>query len=92
MAVTLEITNDSTEEISLDTVTVDLVDAQGRSASPISDPNHAPLGGPLSPGDSTSGTYVFTIPVADRDEATLHVTYAAPPTPTVIFEGSLPDA
>jgi hypothetical protein len=92
VVITLEVTNGSSAPIGLDNVTVDLVDAQDRSASPITMEGRTPLSGDLEPGAKASGTYVFTMPVEDRATAEVRVTYAAPPTPTVVFAGNLNDA
>jgi hypothetical protein len=88
--ITIEISNGSSDAINLDNVTVDLTDADDRPATLITTRENRSLQDDLPPGDSRSGTYQFTIPVEDRAEVTLRVTYAAPK-PTAVFEGNLAD-
>ena len=90
VSITLEALNNGTQPVSLDTTTVDLTDADGMSASSISGTS-APLAGSLAPGQHATGTYVFTVPAAERADARLTVKYSAA-TPTVVFTGSLPGA
>lgn len=92
VAITVTITNRTGRTVSLDHITVDLVDNDGQSASPITVEGRTPLSGQLGPGRSASGAYVFTIPEDDRDSAEVHVTYDAPPAPILTFRGDLPDA
>jgi hypothetical protein len=89
VAITIDITNDSAAELQLDNVTVDLVDAAGASASPVTPKGAQPLSGPLAVGASTTGTYLFTLPADDRADATLRVSYTSD-APTVLFTGDLP--
>jgi hypothetical protein len=91
VSITIEITNGSSAAISLDNVTVDLIDASGASATPITTHEDRKLKGQLPAGETRAGTYVFTIAVEDRADVALHITYAAPK-PTVVFEGDLADA
>ena len=88
---TIEITNQSQGPIDLNAVTVDLTDAADVSASPIEPPEPIALAGELSVGGSTTGRYQFTLPLEDRDDATVRVSYSAD-APTVLFTGNLPDA
>ena len=89
LAITIEITNGSDAEIQLDNVTVDLTDATGASASPVTPESELDLSGPLAVGASTTGTYFFTLPSEDRAGATLRVSYTTD-VPTVLFTGDLP--
>ncbi len=90
VAITVEITNDSAAPIDLDLVLVDLVDAAGASASPITK-GASPVSGELAVGATASGRYLFTIALEDRADATVRVSYTAE-VPTVLFTGSLPGA
>jgi len=90
VAITLEISNGSTDPINLDNVTVDLVEPPDVSATLITTHEDTRLAGDLAPGDTGTGTYQFTIAVDARAEIAVRVTYAAPE-PTVVFEGSLAD-
>jgi hypothetical protein len=89
VALTVEVTNGSRRPINLDTVTVDLT-FDGLSAYPVRDPERRPVSGDLAPGDSTSGSYVFTLDHSQRDDVALRITYSAK-APTVVFSGSIAD-
>jgi hypothetical protein len=91
VAVTVAITNGTTETIDVGTVTVDLVDARGRSASPVIDPEQPPLRGEVPAGATASGSYVFSLPPERRSEISVGVRYAAS-APTVVFTGAAPPA
>lgn len=92
VAITVRITNRSPNTLSLDNVTVDLIDSQGRPASPVSLDGYEPLSGSFGPGKPATGRYVFTIAQDDRDGAQISITYGPAPEPTVIFTGGLPHA
>ena len=91
VAITVEITNGSAGAVDLDAVTVDLTDASGASATPITPPEPEELSGSVAPGESAQGRYVFSLPTDDRAGATLRVSYSAD-APSVLFTGDLPDA
>lgn len=89
VVVTVEMTNTTGEPVSVDRVTVDLVDGSGASATPIDDPDRAPLSGMLAPGATATGEYVYELPADQRDGISIRVTYAAD-RPIVIFRGDAP--
>jgi hypothetical protein len=89
VALTIEVSNGSEESISLATVTADLT-FDGLSAYPVLDPERPQFSGELAPGDTTSGSYVFTLDPAQRDDVALRLSYSTE-APTVIFAGSVAD-
>lgn len=89
--VTVEMTNGSAAPINLDNVTVDLTDANGSSASRVTPTEPHDLAGDLAPGQTTTGEYLFAMPVDQRGSVTVRVKYSAD-TPVVIFAGSIADA
>lgn len=89
VAVTVEVTNGSAEAVSLDRTQVDLTDAQGSSATPITDPEREPLRGELAPGATATGSYVFSLDPSDRSDVTIRIKYSAE-TPTILFRGPVP--
>ena len=91
LAITVEITNGSDAPINLDGTIVDLVGEGDAYATLITTREDTALSGDLAPGESSQGTYLFTMPVEDRAAVAVQVSYAAPE-PTVIFTGSLSDA
>jgi hypothetical protein len=88
VAVTVEMSNGSERSVSVGNVTVDLIDADGVSAPPVVDPERPPLRGELAPGESRSGTYVFSLEPEDRDGVTVTVKYSGD-TPMVLFVGDI---
>jgi hypothetical protein len=91
VAVTVEVTNGSNDTIDLDHVIVDLATSAGASASPVTDPDREPLSGELAAGGTRTGAYVFTLDAEERTGVTVRVRYSAD-TPTVLFQGNVPDA
>jgi hypothetical protein len=90
VAITVEMTNGSTEPVGLDQVTVDLMDREQASAPPILPPEPEGLSGTLAPGASATGRYQFTLPPEERSDASVRVSYSVT-APTVVFVGDLPD-
>lgn len=88
--VTIEVDNGSADAISLDFVTVDLIQRDGASAIPVGLATPSGLEGDLEPGATSTGRYQFFIPVDQRVSATITVNYAAD-VPTALFSGDLPD-
>lgn len=86
----LELVNGSEREISLDSVTVDLVDLDRAPLLPLTTSPADPLSGQLAPGASSTGRYVFSVPVGDRDDVLLTVKYSGD-APAVVLTGSLPN-
>lgn len=86
VAVTVEVTNGSTQAIGLDSVTVTMADSAGDPAAAVSADLAAPLQGVLDPGKSARGTYVFTVSADRRSPVTVTANYSAA-APTVAFSG-----
>jgi hypothetical protein len=89
--ISIEVTNGSDEQISLDFVTVDLINSEGASAIPVEEETPRTFSGSLEPGASAVGVYQFFIPSEQRASAFLTVNYASDQ-PTALFSGDLPDA
>ena len=89
VALTLTVTNGTAAALSLDSVAVTTVyGAAATPASPDDGAPSAPFSGSVAARKSASGTYVFIIPVADRGNVTVSMTYTASQ-PTVLFHGAL---
>lgn len=88
VAVAVAIRNGSTAPIDLSTVTVDLQDAAGVPASPMSADPAKPLSGQLAAGATTTGTYVYSFPPNYRSPDRLTVSYSAQ-APVVLFTGTI---
>lgn len=86
VAITVEIANSSAQPVGLDSVTVTLTDAAGNPAGSIGSAPSAPLAGVLAAGSTANGTYVFTVPVDQRNPVTVTVTYSSG-APTLVFSG-----
>ncbi|ADG73798.1 conserved hypothetical protein [Cellulomonas flavigena DSM 20109] len=82
----LEVTNGSSGPVDMGTVTVNLADATGAPAAPLSGPPAAPFSRSVEPGGTAVGTYVFLVPPAARDQVTLEVAYTTE-APVVVFAG-----
>jgi hypothetical protein len=90
VVIDLELRNGSDRQVSLDSVTVDLVDLGGAPLLPVTTEPAEPLSGQLAPGASGTGRYVFSVPVGDRDDVLLTVKYSGD-APAVVLTGSLPN-
>jgi hypothetical protein len=86
LLLSVRLTNDTGEPVSLDTVTVNLTDAAGVPGLPIGGPPAMPFEGRLAPGASAVGTYVFTIAEGARSPVMVEVFYSTQ-APVVVFEG-----
>jgi Domain of unknown function (DUF4352) len=87
LAVTVEITNDGAQALSLDSVAVNLYrGAAGVPASRVLAESASTFSGPLAPGASARAVYAFSVPEADRDVVTVTVGYSAG-TATAVFSG-----
>ncbi|MGS0685682.1 DUF4352 domain-containing protein [Nakamurella sp. GG22] len=73
VAVTVKITNDSAEAVSLDSVFVNLNDSTGAPGQPSTSSPAAPLTGELAPGATAQGVYVFGVPESARKPVTILV-------------------
>ncbi len=89
VAVTVEIQNDSSDAIGLDSVSVDAFGPGATPTSAITTDPAAPLSGVLNPGETKSGVYVFTMPQDARGDVQVIVSYSVG-SPTVVFTGSVP--
>lgn len=86
LVVHLEVTNGSSEPVDMDTVTVNLADATGAPAAPLSGPPAAPFARAVDPGNTAVGSYVFLVPPDARDQVTLEVSYSTDAS-VVVFAG-----
>lgn len=87
-AVSVRIVNTGTDAIDLGSVVVDLQDAAGTPALPMTTSPAAPFGGSLAAGDTASGVYVFTLPTGYVGPATISVSYTVD-APIVVFTGDI---
>lgn len=86
VAVTVAVTNDTTEPFDLALVSVNLTDSEGLPGSGMTGEPADWLTGSIEPGASAQGVYVFTVPEDHRDP--VHVDVSVDPTlPTVVFTG-----
>jgi hypothetical protein len=87
LAVTVELTNDGSAPVSLDTVAVSVFAGRDAApAAPIADGSTAPLSGELGAGASAKATYTFTVPTDLRDVVAVTVSYGGGGG-TAIFSG-----
>ncbi|MGB7980663.1 MAG: hypothetical protein WCF36_07700 [Candidatus Nanopelagicales bacterium] len=90
LAFTIQLGNGSPEAVTLDTVNVVLL--QGEQDSPalpvFGDSLAKPFTGTLKPDANQQGVYLFTLPVDQRDDVTLTVSYESI-SPIVAFKGSV---
>ena len=77
LAVTVKISNNSSEAVDVDSAYVTLLDSQGQEGQPTPEPPAAPFKGSLQPGASASGVYVFNIAKTQRNPITVSVTAGA---------------
>jgi hypothetical protein len=90
LRVELEMTNDSDEPISLERVQVEVTYGEDRTPGiELSESGTVPFAPSVAPGDSTTGTVVFVVPVDQRDLVQVVVTQTAG-APIIVFEGSAP--
>ena len=87
VAIAMEFENGSTEPLDLSSVVVDLVDADGLSATPINNGTE-PFSGTLDAGATQPATYVFTIDESLRRDVTIRLSYSAHQ-PIVLFTGDI---
>lgn len=88
VAVTVRVVNAGSGAIDLSNVVVDLQDAAGTPAIPMSASPAAPFSGSLAPGATADGVYVFTLPATYTGPATVSVTYTVD-APVVVFTGDI---
>lgn len=86
----IELTNDTTEPVSLNTTVVELYAGPDEIPSNLLSGSGADLfSGELAAGDSTTGIYVFRVDPELRDRIQVTVSYT-PAAPTLLFEGAAP--
>lgn len=83
--VEVTITNGSNQLIDVGNVVVDLQDAAGTPAVPMTS-GATPFSGSIDAGASASGVYLFTVPAGYSNPATISVSYNAA-APVVVFSG-----
>lgn len=91
VSVTVQVTNGSDGAIDLGNVTVDLGNAEGASAAPVTTQPDTSFSGPLAPGDTAEGTYLFRVSPDERANVVIKVKYSSD-TPIAVFAGSVPNA
>lgn len=86
---TLQLTNDTDEEIDLGLIAVNAYIGEGLTpAGGLIQPGAAPFEGTLAVGDSTEGVYVYNIPVDQRGDVTVTLDYRAGQ-PAFVFRGAV---
>lgn len=87
LLVTIVLSNGTPQEISLDTVTVNLASGEDLlPAPPLADPSARPFAGVVAGGASAQGAYAFSVPEEVRDSITITVNYTAGSV-TAVFTG-----
>ncbi len=85
--VTVQATNNTAEEISLARSQVEVTYGETRNPGVVlSGPGVKPFPASLAPGDSARATYVYGIPVDERELVQIVVFYSTD-APVVVFEG-----
>lgn len=87
LQLTLRVDNKSSRDVALNNVLVSLTDAQSDPGLPMTGSPASPLTGTLAPGQSTSGTYVFSVRTPARTRVSINVSYDTD-SPVVVFTGS----
>jgi len=77
LAVTVKISNNSSEAVDVSSSVVALLDAQGQVGTPTPASPAAPFTGSIEPGASASGVYVFGIAKTQRNPINVYVSYTA---------------
>ncbi|WP_169923673.1 hypothetical protein [Propionicimonas paludicola] len=88
VAVTVRIRNQATSPLDLDHVIVNLLDATGQLATPMTADPAAPFHGQLAAGADQSAVYVFSVTKDALRPVQISVTYNVEE-PTVLFKGNL---
>ena len=90
LRVHVEVTNDSDEPISLERTQVEVTYGDDRSPGILlTGSGTTPFAESVAPGDSSTGIFVFVVPVDQRDVVQVAVTQTTG-TPIILFEGSAP--
>lgn len=87
--ITLILGNTTGAAVDVSAVVVDLRDAAGTSASPLSGNGATPFTGSVAPGESVTGVYVYSLATADRHAISVAVTYSTA-APVAVFTGDAP--
>lgn len=87
--VTVVLRNTTGAAVDVGAVVVDLRDAAGTSASPLSGNGATPFTGSVAPGQSVTGVYVYSLAIADRRAISVAVTYSTA-APVAVFTGDAP--
>lgn len=88
VAVTVKINNQTTKALDLDHVIVNLLDARGQLATPMTGDPAAPFQGTLAAGAVGQAVYVFSVSESALKPVQISVTYDIEE-PTVLFKGNL---
>jgi hypothetical protein len=86
IAVTLE--NTGTQPVAIDSVAVNIEDAQGTPGNPMSAAPNNPFTGTLAPSASASAVYTFSVSSEHRDPLSITVMYS-PDAPVAHFVGTI---
>lgn len=88
--VTVKLENSTKEALALDQATVNV--AFGKRHVPAigiaGDPSSQPFAGTVASGSSAIGVYIFNVPLSERDEVSVSLSYAAL-SPIVVFSGAV---
>lgn len=89
LRLTLELTNASDDEVSVDSAVVDLLAGQARTpAATLTGPGARTFEGDVAPGTSETGVYVFGLAPEERERVRVSVSYQSG-APVAVFTGSL---
>lgn len=88
LRVSITLKNETPRPVDLDTSVVALFfGSEETPAAELSGPEASPFSGRLGAGETASGVYVFSVPVDERGDVRITVSYS-PTDTTVAFEGS----
>lgn len=88
LAVRVELTNDTDEQIDVNSLVVNLFDATGAPGNPITSASQVELG-VLAPGEQLTGAYQFAIAADQRSPVTIEVSLPGRPQ-LLVFTGDAP--
>lgn len=88
VAVTLTVDNPTQKARDLSTAMVSLTGSGGTLGQPTTSDPYAPFAGVVPPGGSATGTYVFLLPIEERDALSITVEYLAG-APIALFAGDI---
>ncbi len=87
LVVTVQVTNGSKSEVSVESASVTLIDSKGNVGSPMTE-GARPFSGSVKPGASATGVYVFRVGTKVRTPVRISVTYS-PDHTTALFVGNV---